>query len=377
MLTWTSAALLFFSAGATAYYLRTAARRPRLVYQANARSAALVAQLPRLSRRFWPTPWLFNGHLQIAGLCLREALAAPLHYDRVDSLRMADGGTTELHWLGLDLPADTPTLVVLHTIMGTAQSMRAFVRDLQRMTGWRIVLCQRRGHGALRLTSPKFNTMGDVDDLRHQLRVIAEALPRSPLYAAGVSAGTGLMIRYLGEQGDDTPIRAAFAFCPGYDISVAFGRSKAPYTRIMAKRLVEQFIAPNRDALQHLASLGALETAQSLEAFQRHLYECAGYASQQDYLAACNPVGVMQRVSVPLLVLNAEDDPVCVAENVEEHLDAMRQLPNAVLAVTSRGSHCAYLAGLGASPWAHQLAAEFLLAAHAAPSSGTSLSPHG
>jgi predicted alpha/beta-fold hydrolase len=34
--------------------------------------------------------------------------------------------------------------------------------------------------------------------------------PDSALYAAGISAGTGLLIRYLGEQGEDTPLRGAF-----------------------------------------------------------------------------------------------------------------------------------------------------------------------
>jgi hypothetical protein len=351
--------------GLACHYLRTAALRPQLSYQDNPENRQLLAQVSRLSRRFWVTPWLFNSHLQLLGLGLTKAFCRRLRYDRVDTLRMADGGTTALHWLGADQPGEVPTLVVLHTITGSPRSMRAFMRDLQRLTGWRVVLCQRRGHGELALTSARFNTMGDTEDLREQLRLITERYPQSPLYAAGISAGTGLLIRYLGEQGEDTPLRGAFAYCPGYDISVAFARSRAPFTRLMARKLVRQFVTPNRETLAHLPSFAALEGAQSLDEFHQHLYECAGYSSHQAFLENCNPISVMKKVSIPLLVLNAEDDPVCVLDNVQDHQQAMASMPRTILAVTARGSHCAYLAGLDAYPWAHHLAAEFLQTLHA------------
>ena len=37
-------------------------------------------------------------------------------FNRIQPLVMADGGQTELHWLGFHLPPQTPTIVVLHTI---------------------------------------------------------------------------------------------------------------------------------------------------------------------------------------------------------------------------------------------------------------------
>lgn len=361
---WNTAIPLLSVVGLGAYYLRTAAQRPELIYQHNETNCELISRVPGLTGRFWTTPWLFNGHLQLVGLGLKKAFSPRLQYDRIDTLQMADGGTTALHWLGDQLPADEPTLVVLHTITGSPHSMRGFVRDLQHLTGWRIVLCQRRGHGALELTSPKFNTMGDTDDLREQLRLISKRFPHSPLYAAGVSAGTGLLIRYLGEQGSKTPLRGAFAYCPGYDISVAFVRSKAPYSRLMARKLIRQFVVPNQNLLEHLASFTALRSSKNLAEFHQHLYECAGYSTHQAFLDHCNPITVMKNVTTPLLVLNSKDDPVCVFDNVRDHQRAMTLMPRTVLAVTSRGSHCAHLAGLTARSWAHQLAADYLLALH-------------
>lgn len=347
------------------HYLRTGALPPELIYSATPENEKLIGAVARLRQRFWPTPWLLNGHLQLLVLGLKKAFAPRLKYDHVDTLTMADGGTTALNWLGSALPASTPTLLVLHTITGSPHSMRGFVRDLHRATGWRVVLCQRRGHGELRLTSPRFNTMGDTGDLRHQLDVIQARYPDSPLYAAGISAGTGLLVRYLGEVGDKTPLRGAFAYCPGYDISSAFMRSVPFYSRMMARKLLRQFLLPNQAIFQQFESYERFSQAQSLHDFHRHLAEFAGYRSAEEYFAGSNPVLVMHNIAIPVLILNAEDDPVCAIANMREQQQAIGRIPQVIVAVTERGSHCAHLAGWRAEPWAHGLAAEYLLALHA------------
>lgn len=347
------------------HYLRTGALPPELIYSATPENEKIIGGVARLRQRFWPTPWLLNGHLQLLVLGLKKGFAPRLAYDHVDTLTMADGGTTALNWLGSDLPAATPTLLVLHTITGSPHSMRGFVRDLQRMTGWRVVLCQRRGHGDLRLTSPRFNTMGDTEDLRHQLGIIQARYPESPLYAAGISAGTGLLVRYLGEVGESTPLRGAFAYCPGYDISTAFTRAVPFYSRMMARKLLRQFLFPNQAVFQHLESYQRFSEVQSLHDFHMHLAEFAGYRTADEYFADSNPVAVMHNVAIPLLILNAEDDPVCAIANLREQQQAITQIPRVIVAVTERGSHCAHLAGWRAQPWAHNLAAEYLLALHA------------
>ena len=72
---------------------------------------------------------------------------------------MSDGGITGIAWYGLDLPANTPTIVLLHTITGSPESMRELVRDLHKYTGWRVALCLRRGHAHLPMPVPKMNLL--------------------------------------------------------------------------------------------------------------------------------------------------------------------------------------------------------------------------
>lgn len=347
-----------------AHYRLHAVRRPQLDFRPSAFNRAVVERLDQLQQVYRPTPWLYNPHLQLLWLLLRESLAPGRRYERHDVLTMRDGGTTALDWLGLDADPNAPTLVLLHTVTGDAQTMRVISSDLRKATGWRIVLCTRRGHGGLPLTAPRVNTMGCTDDLREQLQNIRDEFPQSPLYGIGVSAGSGLLVRYLGEEGARSLLRAGVAYCPGYDIGVAWTRTQTFYSRAMARRLRRHFLAPHAQAFAHLGGYGACLAARDLSEFHDNLYEMAGCASLDAYLERSNPMGVFHRIIVPTLILNAEDDPVCVIENALDHLDAIQRIPDALLVRTARGSHCAFFEGWRARSWANRLIAAYLVAAH-------------
>lgn len=352
-------------AGLATHWRRTAVRPPRLDYHPSPFNEAVVARVEPLHAPYAPTPWLYNAHLQLLWLLLREAVTASLRYERTDVLRMRDGGTTALDWLGLDAAPATPTLVVLPSITGDAQTSRGLVQDLRRATGWRVVVCARRGHGDLPMTAPVINTMGCTHDLREQLARIRGEFPDSPLYAIGVSAGSALLARYLGEAGGDAAFRAGVVYCPGYDMRVAWGRVPPFYSRVMARRLQRYFLRRHAPVLAGLPTYAACLASEDLAGFHAHAHTLAGCATHDEYLDRTNPVPVFDRVAVPVLVLNAADDPVCVAQNAEDHVDAIRRVPDALLVRTARGSHCAFFEGWRANSWAHRVMAAYLLATHA------------
>ena len=345
------------------YARRADVREPKLDFDRSLFNESVMARLEQLRKPYEPTPWLFNAHLQLIWVLLREAVEPRLRYERTDILRMRDGGTTALDWLGLDTKPETPTLVVLPSITGDAQSMRSMVRDLRRDTGWRVVVCTRRGHGDLELTSPILNTMGSTDDLREQLARISEQFPNSPLYAVGMSAGSAVLVRYLGEEGPRSAIRAGVAYCPGYDIGVAWHRVPTMYNRLMSWRLKQYFLTRHARALAHLHTYGACLAAPDLAGFHEALYEMAGCTDHADYLARSNPMQVMANVGVPVMIINAADDPVCVEANARDHVDAIRRVPDSLMVSTVRGSHCAFHEGWTARSWANRLMANYLLAA--------------
>lgn len=346
------------------HYQHRVAAKPTLVYNNTPLNQRLLARLPRLQRAFKPTPWAYNTHLQLLWLVLKDKFTPALPYHRHQQLTMADGGTTSLAWLDSTSNPAAPTLVVLHTIAGTPHSMRALVQHLHRSTGWRVVVCTRRGHG-LPFTAAHYNTMGHVDDLREQLAAIHAQLPLSPLYGIGVSAGSALLVRYLGEEKERSLLKAGVAYSPGYDLRVAFQRAQPFYSRLMANKLKQQFIAPYQQQFGPTPSTTAALAATDLAELHANLHEIAGFNSQAEYLAQTNPVAVMPSITVPLLALNADDDPVCVKENAVEHEPMVLAMPTALQVRTQRGSHCAFFTGWQPRSWAHELISEYVQAVHA------------
>lgn len=70
-----------------------------------------------------------------------------------------------------------------------------------------------------------------------------------------------------------------------------------------------------------------------------------------------DPCQFAETISVPMLAINALDDPVCVAENIEPEL--FRANPNLILATTAHGSHLAFYEGPRAVPWVDEATVQF------------------
>lgn len=334
---------------------------PQVVHKATPFNRELLAQLPRIQQPYRPTPWAYNAHVQLVWLVLSGAVKKLNLPIQRELLTMQDGATTALDWYGDEQADDTPIIVLLHTIGGTRQSMSRLMRDLHQATGWRIVLCLRRGHDSLPLTAPGYNTMGSVPDFREQLAHIKQRHPSSPLYGIGSSAGSGLIVRYLGEEKENSLLDAGIAYCPAYNIEVAFERAHPFYSRKITKDLLDEFIAPQTELLGD--DFGT-HNANDLAELQSYMHHFSGHASYDDYLTQCNPATVMQHITTPLLVINADDDPVCVRENVEEHLDVVLEMDKTLLVRTQKGSHCTFYEGWRATSWANAVMAEYLLAVH-------------
>lgn len=338
----------------------TGAELPKMYYDHQGQFKDLAQKLPQLQEKYRPTPWLSNQHVHLLYFDIIKKKMVKLQYDRIEQLTMQDGGVTAVAWYGYDLPQDTPTIVIMHTITGTPESMRELVKDLHEYTGWRIALCLRRGHAGLPMPVPQMSIFGSPSDLREQIQFIQKEFPQSDLYAVGSSAGTGLLVRYLGEEGGKTPFKAAFAMCPGYDTEHGFANVHPFYTKVMTKKMFKAFIQPYAQTWQNIDSVKTVLQIKTLQEFQNEYFEMAGFRDYQSYSQATNPVYVFENVKIPLMILNAEDDPVCSIKNLEPFKQTIQRMDNVVVVTTKKGSHCGFYEGLNTKSWASRLMADFL-----------------
>ena len=154
--------------------------------------SAVLSKCPSLSGGFEPSLWVRNTHVQSVLTVVRGDGARAMAWDREERLTMPDGGTVSIQWLGLDAPAETPVLVVLHTITGSGDGLRRAIAAIQRRLGWVVAACNRRGHAGLELTAPRINTMGATDDLRSSAHRDRVATPVGRALRARSVGGLGL-----------------------------------------------------------------------------------------------------------------------------------------------------------------------------------------
>merc|ERR1711981_823717 len=270
-------------------------------------------------------------------------------YNR-ELLTMEDGGTVSIDFPDdSHLPPDAPLVIFLHTITGSSSDTGHYMRYAMRR-GWRSCVFNRRGHGRVCLTSPTFNVMGDATDTKAQVDFVTAKYPEASfLGMVGISAGSGLLVTYLGKEGDNTPVQAACSLCPAYDISQAFTKVAENYAMVDSHILTSMkkcFVHPNKNILR-TKSRSALENctnSNTINEFLNSHYPFAGYDTLDEYFLDNNPMEFVDAIVRPLLVVNSEDDMVCLAENIRE--DLFQSLGGGLLLRTRKGAHIAYNEGI-------------------------------
>ena len=84
--------------------------------------------------------------------------------------------------------------------------------------------------------------------------------------------------------------------------------------------------------------------------------------AQSPPTAQSNPIDVAYKITIPCLVANADDDPICTKANVDDHAQHMLNTgaERCVLMEVPAGGHCAFATGLRAERWLERLGARFL-----------------
>lgn len=317
--------------------------------------------------RFLPTFWAHGSYFQMFLLLFwKEVHSRTVNYDK-HILKCSDGGEVAIEVFqepknGKKLPQDAPVVTLLHTITGNGNDEAEFAK-LAYSKGWRAVVLNRRGHTS-KLRSPNFNLMGCFKDTKLMIEYVKKLFPNSYIGAVGISAGSGQIVSYIGNQEENGPVRAAVSLCPAYSMDKAFenfDRKSPLLSKYLLNGLKKFFLLRNESLLSNFDRSAFEKTLRSTSVqsfFESHI-KFAGFDSFEKYLEESNPMSHYKGNKIPCLVLNALDDPLCVEENIR--LDIATEIENFALVLTNYGSHIAYREGIfGQRSFMHCLAMDFL-----------------
>ena len=299
-----------------------------------------------------PAWWIPGGHLQtLWGKLFRRQTPAPTAVERWET---PDGDFVELYQLSAAPGA--PRVLLLHGLEGTVRSHYAqgLLNEAARRK-WGADLLIFRSCGSEPNRTRRFYHSGETTDIALVLERISRGYPTSPLAIAGVSLGGNVLLKFLGERGNDLPpqLKAAAAISVPFDLSRSSRRINRGFSRFYQQFFLNSLRRKAQEKtgrFPDLAPADKISGLRTLEDFDNLITgPLHGFRDAEDYYQQSSSLPRLEHIKLTTLLLSAVDDPMLPPEVLDEVREIARRNPALHLEFVQRGGHAGFIAG--SWPW--------------------------
>ncbi|CAM3605893.1 hydrolase [Parendozoicomonas haliclonae] len=324
-------------------------------------------------KTFSPALWLRGAHLQTIWSPLFRN--QPLPDRQRERLILPDGDFINLDWYGPDAP-DKPLIILLHGLTGCSQSK--YIIGLQTalaLQGMPSVAMNFRGCGG----EPNDLTTGYHSGISSDLKLVIQSLkqrwPARQLMATGYSLGGNVLLKYLGEEGEDSQLSAAVAVSVPFELDQCSLRINEGFSKVYRDRFLKDMVAYIEAKKQHfrmqgwsdrlntLEQLGTLDKLSTFHDYDDHVTApLHGFQSAEDYYSRCSSRNWLSTIDTPTLILQSADDPFLYPHSVPETSELSA---STTLELTQGGGHVGFIGrnGLRNEYWLEQRIPRFFTGA--------------
>lgn len=344
------------------YYLAFVVRKPQIISKPGSGISLFIKErCPFVNQLYWPTFWCFGGRAQtlVASVLKSHPLVV---YDR-ELLHTNDGGEIALDWVNNSDSSNLLTVLILPGLTGTSHHnyILHFVSQITHKLDYTAVVLNNRGLGGLMLKTPRVCCAADTEDLEYVIFHIKKTRPNIPLMVTGISLGGLILTNFLckmEEQGKsdihDMIVVAAVISTP-WDLFKTSKSLEQPLNHLLFNRhltnllknvLKQQLSSSNFNKFEIPFDMNkGLNSSTVREFDDRIVAPMCGYRdSHEYYTAATLHVKPVDKINVPLLCLNAADDPFAPEDSIP--YDLLCRCPNVAMVLTQYGGHVGFTEGL-------------------------------
>ncbi len=297
--------------------------------------------MPVIESAFRPAWWLRGDHAQTLWPALfRRRRKLAIDWER---LELDDGDFLDLAWSG---PEEGPVVLFFHGLQGSIDSHYAtgIMHELNRR-GFRVCLMHFRGCGNQPNRLPISYHSGKTDDPQRLLEHVQHKYGKTPYAAVGVSLGGNVLLKWLGEQGENSPLQKAAAISVPFRLDAAADRLERGLSRLYQRHLVNSLRDAYRLKFARIRSPLSVDVEQ-LDTFRLFDDQVTaalhGFKGVDDYYACCSSRQFIPRIRVPTLILHARHDPFMFPDTAPEPEELPGQV---ILEIAHAGGHVGFVSG--------------------------------
>ena len=250
-----------------------------------------------------------------------------------------------------------PLTVLVHGLTGFEDSFYMRESALYLLSqGFPVLRLNLRGAGRSRPFCRSQYHAGSSDDLARIFDQLRDTAGSNGMVAVGYSLGANLLLKYLGESGDATPLQAAAVVSAPLDLAGTARRldrwRNIAYQRYLLKYMKAEALAPGVELTER--ERRAVAGARSVWEFD-HVYSAprTGFGGAAEYYERCSSICFLGGVKIPTLLIHALDDPWIPPEPYREF--DWRAHPNLREIITRQGGHVGFHGDDRSAAW-HDLA---------------------
>lgn len=331
---------------------------PRLHFKESTLASHLIKKCRLATRSFSPPLWMRNKHIQtflpfFIPNCIVEF--------RREYLQLKDRGVVALDWvenLHLHRKKRRTVLVIIPGLCGTAEGASKICQYAAKR-GFQPVVFNRRGLGNSFLTTPKLQSYGDPSDLRQVVKYLNGKYPKALITCVSYGTGSECLLSYLGEFGSSAQISAGVSVSASFEIAHRTSTKMTGFYDLLFLFLLKKVIWKHARALTKNIDIPKALKAWSFKQFDEAVFcKMYDYTDLDEFWDRNNPLRDVDDISVPLLFISSEDDPLHSHKNIP--FDLFKYYPHFFLIMSKQGGHCGFIDDISTLSWADRVVIDYL-----------------
>jgi len=259
-------------------------------------------------------------------------------------MELPDGDFIDLDWTDHN---EGPVVILLHGLEGNSHShyAKGLLKQLHD-NGYQAVLMYFRGCNGEINRLPRAYHSGETGDIGFVAQQIKQRFPERNIYGIGISLGGNVLLKWLGESGENNILDKAVAVSVPFDLLNAATQLNQPESRIYQRHLVNKLQSSLHQRLIKMSLPIDKEKAtkcKTIWEYDDHVTApLHGFINATDYYQKSSSRQYLKHIKIPTLIIHSSDDPFMTTTALPEENELSSDI---FFELSVHGGHVGFISG--------------------------------